>query len=159
MTVDEIASRFAEACKILRMIQTTDRDRPAEYRSCMPAALRDDQDSWMKAIERLKELHGVLAPEEVALMNERPPPVRLTASLEQIALLDECLTWNWYMHPEERIAVWGAAQNAPKRRIAKKLRCSRDKVERLRRDGLERIRWVLAEQRFGNSKPVRQNAA
>lgn len=164
MTVDEIAAHFAEAARVLRMIPCTDRDRPAGYRSITPTALRDDQDSWTKAIERLKELRGVLKPEETALIADKPPPVRLTPSLEQIALLNECLIWNWYLLPEERIAVWGVAQNASGRKICKQLmksmhwkRCSRDKVDRLRRDGLKRVAFVLAEQSFNSTS--RQNAA
>jgi len=136
-TPEMVWERVSEALETLAAMPG---DRPAGYRSAMPQPVRGRDDAW---------LSGGRGGDPLGLYgNDDDDRVLVIAARtrERVSRMDEVFNrWVWWLPEIERVAVLGMASGAPRRRIARKIGCSRYQVYRLKDRGLRHIATRLSE--------------
>jgi len=100
-----VRARLQRTAEVFRKLPHTPDTRPGGHRSCMPTPVR----------ELFKDLPG--------------EPMRLLPRAEDLEAMRQVLdSLVHFRTAEQRMAIWGVAANLSHRRIAREMRCSRDKA-------------------------------
>lgn len=127
-TPELVMGRMEEAMETLRALKG---DGPAGYRSCMPTPARDEGDAWLQGWED-GDPFGLYRSDETRF-------IPASATRARIGRMDEAFVWLRWAMSDERRAICYLASGMRRIRIARKLKCSRRDVYRLRDSGLARM--------------------